>query len=44
MLVDFLYRVLAMIRKELRSTLKDPSSRIILFATVAITQSNVIAA
>jgi ABC-2 type transport system permease protein len=36
MLVDFLYRVLAMIRKELRSTLKDPSSRIILFAPVLI--------
>jgi len=30
--VDFLHRVLAMIRKELRLTLKDPSSRIVLFA------------
>ena len=29
---DFFYRVLAMIRKELRSTLKDPSSRFVLFA------------
>ena len=33
---DFLYRVLAMIRKELRLTLKDPSSRIILFAPALV--------
>ncbi len=31
-MVDFLYRVFAMIRKELRLTLKDPSSRIVLIA------------
>ena len=35
-MVDFLYRVLAMIRKELRLTLKDPSSRIILFAPALV--------
>jgi ABC-2 type transport system permease protein len=35
-MIDFLYRVLAMIRKELRSTLKDPSSRFILFAPALV--------
>jgi len=35
-MVGFLHRVLAMIRKELRVTLKDPSSRIILFAPALV--------
>jgi ABC-2 type transport system permease protein len=35
-LTDFLYRVLAMIRKEFRTTLKDPSSRIILLVPALV--------
>lgn len=33
---DFLYRVLAMIRKEFRTTLKDPSSRVILLVPALV--------
>jgi len=34
--IDFFYRVLSMVRKELRTTLKDPSSRIVLFAPALV--------
>ena len=35
-MTDFLFRVLALIRKELMSVLKDPSSRIVLFVPVLV--------
>jgi ABC-2 type transport system permease protein len=35
-MVDFLYRLMALIRKELMSVLKDPSSRTILFVPVLL--------
>jgi ABC-2 type transport system permease protein len=35
-MIDFLYRLMALIRKELMSVLKDPSSRTILFVPVLL--------
>ena len=35
-MADFLFRLLALIRKELLSVLKDPSSRVILFLPVLL--------